>query len=665
MMRARYVSLLMVFLCCASIESAAQLNAIELFGGGFLWLPMSSFRDVSGIPSPESITFTSEASNFTQRGTFSVGLDVMNITRAQLGIGVGYIPVSMRYSGQERAPIALENGSLYIATLQHDISARVELLTFTPRIRYPLTAWLNVEASIPLGIPIGARYTQTMRFVDPSGLTFVDGRLEQITGNGKILNTRLIIPSVALHASAELPVVSDGTVHVVPRIGFQHALVTVTNDGAYSIHGVDASVGIRVRFGATGAQRDTVVSIDSIQPASVPIAERDRIFETLVQRDTLVELRAGIAQITTELTNVVVDTLENNGSLYRRIQETYRTYVPKPPSVLRGSIALQFVDDDGTITEKARLTATRIVAKRTVPIVPIVMFDSTSTEIPSRYVQLARETASDFQGRMALTTESHWHYHVLNIIGERMRKQKQSTCQLQVFTSSSDTAVGNARLRAVQSYLRTRFSINESRITVVPSERGLVDDESDVMSASVVISDPTGKLLLPIEGQVSFVEARLPNVRVTPDAISEAGLRAWSVAIIQDKQEKFSTSDSTGELHEVTIDLNDVMSPDVAMRSSLSFILRLQDNEGTSTQSEPAILKLTSKALRPSERATPLRRTEILRIAGNAAMQQQAAASTGQKTILAPAWAVKGLVGPELLLYEGEAKAYIQEERQP
>ena len=345
-MRARYVSLLMVFLCCASIESAAQLNAIELFGGGFLWLPMSSFRDVSGIPSPESITFTSEASNFTQRGTFSVGLDVMNITRAQLGIGVGYIPVSMRYSGQERAPIALENGSLYIATLQHDISARVELLTITPRIRYPLTAWLNVEASIPLGIPIGARYTQTMRFVDPSGLTFVDGRLEQITGNGKILNTRLIIPSVALHASAELPVVSDRTVHIVPRIGFQHALVTVTNDGAYSIHGVDASVGIRVRFGATGAQRDTVVSIDSIQPASVPIAERDRIFETLVQRDTLVELRAGIAQITTELTNVVVDTLENNGSLYRRIQETYRTYVPKPPSVLRGAIALQFVDDD-------------------------------------------------------------------------------------------------------------------------------------------------------------------------------------------------------------------------------------------------------------------------------------------------------------------------------
>jgi hypothetical protein len=664
MMRARCVSLLVVLLCCASIEVTAQLHAVELFGGGFLWLPMSSFRDVSGIPSPESIKFTSASSSSTQRGTFSVGLDVMNIARAQLGIGVGYLPVSMRYSGQERAPIALENGSLYIATLQHDISARVELLTITPRIRYPLTAWFNVEASLPLGILMGSRYTQTMRFVDPSGLTFVDGRLEQITGNGKILNTRSIIPSVALHASAELPIVSNGSVHVVPRIGYQHSLVNVTTDGAYSIHGVDAAVGIRVRLDVAGTQRDTVASVDSLQKTSLPVAKQERILETLVERDTLVELRAGIPQITTELSNVVVDTLENNGSAYRRVQETYRTYVPKPPSVLRGSIALQFVDDDGTITDKARLTATRIVSQRIVPIVPMVMFDSASTQIPSRYVQLTREAASAYQSRMALTTEGHWHYHVLNIIGERMRTQKQSTCQLQLYVSDSDTTAGNARLRAVRTYLSTRFNIKESRIVVVASERGLVDDASNVMPASVVISDPTGKLLLPVAGDVSFVEARLPNVRVTPDAISEAGLRAWSVAIIQDKEDRYSVSDSTGELHEVTIDLNDVMSPDVAMKSPLSFILRLQDNEGTSTQSEPALLKLTSKALRPSERATPLRRTEILHIARNAAMQQ-AASTSGQKTVFSPAWAVKGLIGPELLLYEQGAKAYIQEERQP
>jgi hypothetical protein len=253
---------------------------------------------------------------------------------------------------------------------------------------------------------------------------------------------------------------------------------------------------------------------------------------------------------------------------------------------------------------------------------------------------------------------------VLNIIGERMHTQKQSTCQLQLYVSDSDTTAGNARLRAVRTYLSTRFNIKESRIVVVASERGLVDDASNVMPASVVISDPTGKLLLPVAGDVSFVEARLPNVRVTPDAISEAGLRAWSVAIIQDKEDRYSVSDSTGELHEVTIDLNDVMSPDVAMKSPLSFILRLQDNEGTSTQSEPALLKLTSKALRPSERATPLRRTEILHIARNAAMQQ-AASTSGQKTVFSPAWAVKGLIGPELLLYEEGTKAYVQEERQP
>jgi hypothetical protein len=665
MMRARCVLLLVVFLCCASITVTAQPHAIELFGGGFLWLPMSSFRDVSGIPSPESIRFTSASPNTSQRGVVSVGADLMNVSSAQLGISVGYLPVSMRYSGQERAPIALENGALYIATLQHDISAKVELLTITARLRYPLSEWLNVEASLPIGILMNGRYTQTMRFVDPAGLTFVDGQLEQVTGSGNIANKRSIIPSIALHASAELPILPDGSVRIVPRIGYQHSLVNVTTDGAYGIHGLDATVGIRVQLNTSGIRRDTTVSIDSNQTTSLPVAVTDPVLETRVERDTLVELRAGIQQITTELSNVVVDTLVNNGRKYRRVQETYRTYVPKPPSVLRGSIALQFVDDDGTITDKARLSATRVLSKRTVPLIPILMFDSASTEVPSRYVQLTREQASAFQGRMAVTAEEHWHYHILNIVGERMRTQKQSTCQLQMYTASMDTAVGNARMRAVRRYISSRFNIKESRIGIVPSERGLVENEAGVMSTSVIISDPTGKLLLPVEGQVSFVEARLPNVRVTPDAISEAGLRQWSVVIVQDNQDRYSISDTTGELHDVTIDLNDAMSPDAAMKSPISFILRLQDNEGTSTQTEPAIVKLTSKALRPSERATPLRRTEMLQIAGYAAMQQQAASMPGQKTVVAPAWAVKGLVGPEIQLYEPGAKAYIQEERQP
>ena len=107
------------------------------------------------------------------------------------------------------------------------------------------------------------------------------------------------------------------------------------------------------------------------------------------------------------------------------------------------------------------------------------------------------------------------------------------------------------------------------------------------------------------------------------------------------------------------------MTADVAMKAPLSFILHIQDNEGTATTSEPAILRLMSKALRPSERSTPLRRTEVLRIAAQSAMQQQMVLTSGQRVVSAPTWSGKGLATPEAALYETGSKVYIQEERQP
>ena len=246
-----------------------------------------------------------------------------------------------------------------------------------------------------------------------------------------------------------------------------------------------------------------------------------------------------------------------------------------------------------------------------------------------------------------------------------MRSQRQSTCQLQMYAPSADTVVGNAQLQAVRSYLVSRFGIKESRIVIIPSSKGLTDDHGQQAGSTVVISDPTGRLVRPVEGELQMVEARLPTVRITPDAISESGLRTWSVAITQSGTDKYSIPDSTGDLHDVTIDLNDVMSADDAMKTPLSFILRLEDTEGTRTQSEPSVLRLTSKALRPSERSTPLRRTEVLYVGGTAVMQQQVSPSAGQKTVVAPSWATKGLLRPEMFLYEADAKVFIREERQP
>ena len=674
--------LLFTTICVAIFLSTAPCSAqpysIELHGGAFLWLPTASFSDVSGIPSPQSIKFTGTSAAL--KPTFGVGTDVYDLDGLVLGVSLGYTPITMNYMAEERAPIALQGGGLYIATLRHDIKASFDVVSLRPRIRYKPLSWLAIEGSIPLDVVVNPRYTQVMKFADPEGLTFVDGQQEQVTGRGAIPNTRRVVPSLAAHVMAELPMSASKSIMLQPRVGYRQALTQMTQDGAYTLAGMEATLGIRIEL--DGLIPDTIsrgtiyrapdVPPDTMSPGTiyrVPDVPPGTIYRApdvsrapdVVDRDTLVELRTGIEREVIELVSVVTDTL---AEMYR-VRETYRRLIPKPPSVLRGSLALQFVDDDGMVTDKARLTATRVVSRRTVPLVPFVVFDSTSTSIPDRYNQLSATAAVQYQERSAISADWHWHYHLLNIVGARMRTQRQSTCQLQMYAPSVDTAVGNAQLQAVRSYLVSRFGIKESRIIIIPSNKGLTDDQGPQGSSTVVISDPTGRLVRPIEGELQVVEARLPTVRITPDAISESGLRTWSVVITQSGTDKYDVPDSTGELRDVTIDLNDVMSADAAMRTPLSFILRLEDTEGTRTQSEPSVLRLTSKALRPSERSTPLRRTEVLYVGGMAVMQQQVTPSAGQKTIVAPSWATKGLQHPEMFLYETDAKVFVSKERQP
>lgn len=658
-------TIIVVMICIATIVNMAQPLSMDVGVGVFRWLPSSSFKDVSGIPGPQSIRFS--GSTPSMRGMVRLGADVLEYENLLVGVNMAYMPVSMSYTAQERAPIALPGGGLYLATLQHDISAQMDVFNLAPRLRYRALDWLTAEISAPLQFVLEPKYVQVMRFTDPAGLAFVDGRIEQVTGRGRIANVRRLIPSIAISVNAELPLSANGSVSLLPRLGYVQSLQTVTSDGAFTLLGIDASLGVKIAFKRIDPTQELAAPV-TYDSSSIEQSAQDApvaMLDTRVERDTLVELRTGIAQETTDLVNVIIDTISSQDRLYRRIRETYRTYVPKPPSVLRGSISLRFVDEDGTITNNARLTATRVSSQRIVPIVPMVMFDSTLHQIPDRYVQYTPSEAARFQERRVLATEVHWHYQLLNIVGSRLRSQRTAACQLQLYAPSPDTVLGNMRLRAVQSYIASRFGVRESRIIIIPSSTGLTDDTASDIAASVVISDPTGKLLRPLEGTVDFVEARLPTVRIAPDAISEAGLRQWNVTINHGSTELYALPESAGDVRDVTVDLNDVLTADLAMKQPLSFVLHLQDNEGTTTTSEPAVLKLTSKALRPSERSTPLRRTEILRITASSAMQQQIATVSGQRVVQTPSWAVKGLSEAETILYESGSKVYIQEERQP
>lgn len=123
----------------------------------------------------------------------------------------------------------------------------------------------------------------------------------------------------------------------------------------------------------------------------------------------------------------------------------------------------------------------------TLPLLNYVFFDEGSTSIPSRYVQLSPTEASNFKeaqlqneqvpnmnGRS--TRQLNVYYNILNIIGDRMRENPNSTVNL---SGASANGIDEGKLFAdeIKTYLANNFAIDASRITTQGRLKPLIPSE--------------------------------------------------------------------------------------------------------------------------------------------------------------------------------------------
>src|SRR5690606_24488779 len=110
------------------------------------------------------------------------------------------------------------------------------------------------------------------------------------------------------------------------------------------------------------------------------------------------------------------------------------------------------------------------------PLSNYIFFNESSTEIPNRYVQINSTDTEEFQeGRVEMTTPEDFsgrskrkmkvYYNILNILGDRMEKNPNSSITL-VGSSQSGPADGKLMATSVKNYLVNVFAIDGSRIAV-------------------------------------------------------------------------------------------------------------------------------------------------------------------------------------------------------
>ena len=206
--------------------------------------------------------------------------------------------------------------------------------------------------------------------------------------------------------------------------------------------------------------------------------------------------------------------------------------------------------------------------KESFPICNSIFFSQGSTEIPTRYVLLSNTEAASFKegqlqedqpdnlnrGRSA--RQLIVYHNILNIIGDRLRSDPQSTISLSG-ASDNNPAEGKLMAENVKQYLVSVFGIDGSRLTteghnkpLIPSEQvgaskdlGLLkegDRRVDILSTSpglmMQLGGGTSPFLKPVQIKAVQTDPLDSHVLFKVEGASDL-LNAWSVDITDEQNQ--------------------------------------------------------------------------------------------------------------------------------
>lgn len=591
--RSSLTAVIAVF-CLAVVSHVAvaqkDLDVYAGVGASFSW-PLAPLTAIPGIPSPGQLTF--EPQNTSVDPFFIAGADLRFGSLIRLGGRAGYIGYHYDYLASERVPISTEDGGIYIATIGHELSMSFSTLWIEPTIRIEPIKQVGLQLGIPLAFPITSDYVQTQYFLDPAGLPFLDGSVRQVTGSGTVPGMATIVPGVTLQADGLFPMTPDGSLLLNPLVGATIQVGSWNTGSTQRTMAINVGLGVRYRM---------------IEPPPPPEPYRD----TVIIRDTVVILSQRVTTEVVDLTSATRDEVRRKDSIFLTIRERYQRLIPKPPAVLQASLRLTFETDVGGISKDAQLIVTKVARTRTIPFLPIVIFDSLETRIPNRYQRITTAAAETWSERLVMTNpEIHWQYHVLNIIGERMRRMPQTKIELIVYDDGTDEGTRIARERAVsvQRYVMSTFGISEKRLKI-DVRHGQASQQPWVF-----IGDELRTVLKPLVVTDTVNETRLPKVRLSPDVVSEAGVRSWVVKAYNKDQELRSFEGRGATPATLIWDISENVSTDEALSSVITTTLSVTDNEGATVKTEAVRIAPQGATAQDGQRVS-VKRRRVLRWIG-------------------------------------------------
>lgn len=568
----RVFALVLFVLITSALRAQDVRFGVDL--GADVVFPSADFITLPGIAVPDAassfVSTTSTAVGVRLGISADVPLFSLNGKAIRGGLRLNVASVSPEFSATETAPIA-RGDTVYRATIGHSVDMTMTAVVIEPFLRYAILDWLSVGLGLQLSSVSGSAFTQTQQFTDPPGLPFVDGSVVQQTASGAISGFSPLSPLINLRAEGHVPFRPVQGISFAPWVQVALPVASQHSTAALSMPSVGLGVGIRYDLGSKPPSQEPMV---------LPLFR-----DTVYLRDTVVVLSSTVRTATTVRTTVYVDSIVSNDSVRYRVTESFRTVVPKPPSVLHASVHVDIIDDNDETAAEAYLRVRRIRRTRVASVAPAILFDGDSVGIPQRYVQSGKGQRGWTADDALLDTATHWHYRVLDILGSRMAAQSGVSVVLATYDDGTDEGKVRARRRAeaVRSYFKKVWNITSQRMTID------IRAGQAAQPGIVVVEDESRRILGPLRATDYIVETSLPRIRVTPKIISDATIYRLSLRLLQRGRVVRVIDTATQTVPpSIDVDMSDGFDVSTAITDPVLVELTVENIEGASTRSEPA-----------------------------------------------------------------------------
>lgn len=223
-------------------------------------------------------------------------------------------------------------------------------------------------------------------------------------------------------------------------------------------------------------------------------------------------------------------------------------------------------DAEGKRVEKLHLLRKVIHQRQHASLLPVVYFERGSSMIPARYVRYTTEETEHFTlDSLAVDDARSHYYHLLNLIGMRLRADRAATVTLAGSSGIDEhERLATARAEEVRRYLTESWGIAQERIAI----KRATGEGTDRRDRSVKIIPSSEKIIDPLRTEWVVRQLDAPAIEIDPRFEGGRGMKRWDISIRQGGLEvaRYSSDGTQGDrgLDAELIAADSVLEPLVA-----------------------------------------------------------------------------------------------------